>query len=393
MEIPPPGRPTTPAETLPTYTSWWTRFREAPVVHRALAYRRRYRRWEPMVFFFAGVTWDGATLRRIDSWVDSLLLLAYILLLGGLILVSLFAQYGRLTDARLLRYQEWYPAAIQFLMGALFSAYFIFYLQSTSFQTASVVYLVVLVALLIGNEFMRDRLVNPFFLFGLYFIAASTFFIFFLPVITRTMGYGMFWISTLASAGLIGAMVRFLKRRNVLPDPKAYAHIAGLVVGLLVLLHVFYIQNWIPPVPMAIRDSGIYRSMKREAGAFAFKYERPPWYNLWQQDEDTYRYAEGDTVFCFTAVFAPTAFDTEVAHVWYRYDDAMRAWAPRDTIPFRVLGGRDNGFRGYTMKRFVEPGAWRVDVKTERMRTLGRIRFDIVPAETPVSSFDWARFD
>ncbi len=369
------------------------RWRQSPLIQRSLAVRRRYRRWEPLLFFFGGVTWDGATLRRIDAWVDSLLLLSYILFLGALIVVALFVEHGRITHPRLVRYREWFPAAIQFLMGALFSAYFIFYLQSTSFQSESVVYLILLIALLIGNEFLRERLINPYFLFALYFLATATFFTFFLPVITKTMGYGMFWISSLASLGLLAGILYLLWRHEVLPDARAYPKIAGLVLGLFALLHLFYIQNWIPPVPMAIRDSGIYRGMHREKEAFAFKYARPAWYAFWQDYDRTFSYSPGDTVYCFSAVFAPTAFDTRVAHIWYRYEDEQERWMPRDTIPFRVLGGRDNGFRGYTMKRFVEPGAWRVDVKTEQMRTLGRIRFDIVETDAPVTDVVWKTFE
>ncbi len=346
-----------------------------------------------MLFFFGGVTWDGATLRRIDAWVDSALLLTYILVLGGLIVVALFADQDRLSHPKLLRYREWYPAAIQFLMGALFSAYFIFYFQSTSFQTESVVYLILLFALLIGNEFLRERLINPYFLFALYFLASATFFTFFLPVLTKTMGYGMFWVSSLASLGLLTGMLYVLWRHQVLPDVRAYPGIAGIVLGLFALLHLFYIQNWIPPVPMAIRDSGIYRGMQRDKDTFAFKYARPAWYAFWQDYDRTFSYSPGDTVYCFSAVFAPTAFDTKVAHIWYRFEEADQQWAPRDTIPFRVLGGRDDGFRGYTMKRFVEPGAWRVDVKTEHMRTLGRIHFDIVETGVPVTDVIWKIVD
>jgi len=48
-----------------------------------------------------------------------------------------------------------------------------------------------------------------------------------------------------------------------------------------------------------------------------------------------------------------------------------------------VVGGRDNGYRGYTFKRHVQPGRWRVEVRTETGRLLGRIPFELVPAERP----------
>lgn len=371
----------------------WVRLKESTPGRRLIALHRRYGRWEPLAFFFAGVSWDGATLNRIDSWIDSLILLAYIGVLGAFILTALRVEYGKPVSPRIAKHRAWFPAGIQFLMGALFSAYFIFYLQSTSFQTTSVLYLVVLVVLLVGNEFLRDRIVNPYFLFSLYFLAMATFFTFFLPVITKKMGYGMFWLSSLASLGLIGVMLYRLWKQQVLPARATYGRIAALILGLFATLHLFYVQNWIPPVPMAIRESGIFRGMRLEDGVYAFKYARPAWYAFWQDSDRPFRHAPGDTVYCFTAVFAPTAFDTEVSHVWYRFDEAGRRWEPRDTIPFRVLGGRDSGFRGYTRKRFVEPGSWRVDVQTENRRTLGRIRFDVIPIPVPATDVVWATFD
>ena len=41
--------------------------------------------------------------------------------------------------------------------------------------------------------------------------------------------------------------------------------------------------------------------------------------------------------------------------------------------------------RGYTFKRHVRPGAWRVDVETKTGRIIGHIRFDVVPVRAPVT--------
>ena len=91
----------------------------------------------PPVFFFSGVGYDTFTLTRIDRLQDNLLLLIYLLLLGVLIVLT-----GRLgiepapdreqlaalpPFARwVLRVRPYYPMAVQFLLGGLFSAYAIF---------------------------------------------------------------------------------------------------------------------------------------------------------------------------------------------------------------------------------------------------------------------------
>ena len=92
-------------------------------------------------------------------------------------------------------------------------------------------------------------------------------------------------------------------------------------------------------------------------------------------------------VYCFAAVFAPTRLHTKIYHHWRVYDEDERAWVSTDRIGYAVEGGRHRGYRGYTFKRRVRPGAWRVDVETEAGRVIGRIRFDVVPVAAPVTQF------
>ncbi len=86
----------------------------------------------PAVFFFSGVAYDSVTLTRIDRLQDNLLLLIYLLLLGVLIVLT-----GRLgiepapdreqlvalspLPRWVLHSRPYYPMAVQFLLGRLFS--------------------------------------------------------------------------------------------------------------------------------------------------------------------------------------------------------------------------------------------------------------------------------
>jgi hypothetical protein len=119
------------------------------------------------VFFFSGVAYDTLTLTRIDRLQDNLLLLIYLLLLGVLIVltgrlgiepapdrevltaVSPFARW-------MLKARSYYPMASQFLLGGLFSAYAIFYSRSATL-TSTAIFFVLLIVLLVGNEFLHNR--------------------------------------------------------------------------------------------------------------------------------------------------------------------------------------------------------------------------------------------
>ncbi|NBC01049.1 MAG: DUF2914 domain-containing protein, partial [Bacteroidetes bacterium] len=52
---------------------------------------------------------------------------------------------------------------------------------------------------------------------------------------------------------------------------------------------------------------------------------------------------------------------------------------------YTLRGGRREGYRGYTFKRFMRPGPWRVDVRTDGGRLLGRVWFEARAVDTPVT--------
>ena len=87
----------------------------------------------PVAFFFGGVTFDTFTLTRIDRLSDNLILLANLTLLGVLIVLMSRADRGSNTTETVplpafallgARARLYYPMAIQFLLGSLFSVFF-----------------------------------------------------------------------------------------------------------------------------------------------------------------------------------------------------------------------------------------------------------------------------
>jgi len=341
----------------------------------------RFRHLLPAAFFLGGVTWDALTLRRIDAWLDNLILLGYLLILGIALALAVLVEHEQLAAPRLKRLRPYFPAILQFFFGALFSAYVVFYFQSTTLP-AHWLFFVGLVALLVANEFIHRRLLNLYVLLLLYTLASFTFFVFFVPVVLRRMTDLIFALSGLLSLVPVGLLVHLFRRRGVVHGRQA-ATLLGSALALVLVLNGLYALNWIPPVPLALRKGGVYHHVRREGDVYLLHYEPAPWYRFWQRVSPRFHYTEGDTVFCFAAIFAPTQLRTGVQHVWQRYDPDRRAWITQDAIAYAVVGGRDNGYRGYTFKRHVQPGRWRVEVRTETGRLLGRIPFELVPAERP----------
>jgi len=337
----------------------------------------------PAVFFLSGVTYDTLTLTRIDRLQDNLLLLLYIVLLGLLIVLT-----GRLGIAPaetpelehpsglarlLLRTRPYYPMAMQFLLGGLFSAYAIFYSRSASL-TSTGIFLGLLVLLLVGNEFLRDRLSNLRLLVSLYALVCFSFFTFFLPVMAGSIGTWVFLLGAGLSVIVTLRVVHLIYKDNRERSAREAMGTSVPGIALIGLLVGFYFLNWIPPVPLSMKFGGMYREVQRQGDRFLLTYDRD-WYEVWKRSENPY--PADEPIYCFTAVFAPVALDATVYHHWYFRPDRSKPFTHADKIPIKIVGGREGGYRAYTFKQRLDPGDWRVDVETEDGRIVGRVSVQV----------------
>jgi hypothetical protein len=150
-------------------------------------------------------------------------------------------------------------------------------------------------------------------------------------------------------------------------------------VGMIYLsLNFLYFTNIIPPIPLSLKDVGIYHSVvKFGDGTYRLTYEKPKWWQLYKKSDNTFHYEEGDNVFCFASVFAPTRLATDIYHHWERYNDETSKWEEHGRFSYAIEGGSDRGYRGYTLVRNYAVGKWRCTVETERGQVIGRETFTI----------------
>ncbi len=338
----------------------------------------------PVLFFFSGVTFDSLTLTRIDRLSDNLVLLLYLAVLGALIvlvgrprptlsgdIIPAGKVMGLVSRAR-----PYYPNAIQFLLGGLFSAYAIFYSKSAS-STSTAAFFALLVVLLVGNEFLHDRATNATLILALYALAACSFFTFFLPVVTGVMTTAMFLFGALLSAALVIGLARLMARGA--PEsaaPRRWITVPAL--GAVVVVVLFYFLNWIPPVPLSMTFGGIFHQIAKLGEDYLLSFEKGPWYRVWQRSDNPFRGTEA--AYCFTAVFAPVDLHADIYHRWQYRQPPGRRFVTTDRIRLTIIGGREGGYRAYTVKQRVLPGDWRVDVETDDGRTIGLVSFRVEEA-------------
>ena len=349
---------------------------------KAKAFYRRHERFFPVGFFLSGFLYDSITLSRIDRLSDNLVLLAYIILAGMLILLIGLMETGQVNNKKILRYKKWYPNILQFMLGNLFSAYVIFYFKSASIHK-SMIFVGLLVLLLLLNEFLHHRLVNITFLCTIYFFAVFAFLSFFLPVITHTLSAAMFFSSGAIAFLLTSLIVSLIYRRVFRQYPQRLVKTASPILSVFAVMAFLYWTNWIPPVPLSLKSGGIYHHVQKTNGTYELRFWRPHRYQVWVTSDKNFRYSQADTVFCFTSVFAPFDLRARIVHHWQTYDPRRKKYISTDKLSYRISGGRAGGYRGYTYKRNAKPGRWRVDVETPKGQVLGRIDFRIEPAEGP----------
>lgn len=334
----------------------------------------------PALFFFSGVGYDTLTLTRIDRLQDNLLLLLYLVLLGLLIVLTgrlgIEPSPGReqLTSLTpftrwMLRMRPYFPMAVQFLLGGLFSAYAVFYSRSATL-TSTGIFFALLVALLVGNEFLRDRLSSLRLLVSLYAVVCFAFFTFFLPVMTGFMNVAIFLVGAGLSVAVTLRVVQLIYRNNPDRSKREAIGVTAPACALIGLLVCFYFLNWIPPVPLALKFGGIYHEVKKTGDQFELTFDKK-WYQIWKRSDDTF--PANEPIYCFTAVFAPVALNTTVYHHWYFRPSDNAPFTHADKIPLKISGGREGGYRAYTFKQRLDPGDWRVDVEAEDGRIIGRV--------------------
>lgn len=317
--------------------------------------------------------YDSVTLTRIDRWRDNLILLGYLLASGVLIAMVGRAERGRLKSPWLLRRLDLMTWGVHFFLGGLLSSYVVFYFKSAAVGR-SFIFVGLLVGLMLANEFFAHRLRDLRLLLPLYFFCGSAFLTFFLPLLVRQLSAALFVLSGVLSLMLTGILsIAIFGYR---PEAIRVFPVPMIVFGGLLLS---YFGDVIPPIPLALKDGGIYRNVRRVGTQYEVVYREPSRWFFWRRDEREFAYAPGDAVYCFAAIFAPTAFTEQVWHYWQRRDENGR-WITTDRLSYTIIGGREGGYRGYTVKRKITPGRWRVEVRTTEGRLLGRIPFAVVPA-------------
>lgn len=333
-----------------------------------------YERYERVMIpstLIAGTALDFVTFRTISIESSFILLAVYALSVGALISIVNLDQ-KKTTWPRL---KIMAPVIVQFLVGALLSGSLVFYWFSGALSVSwpIVIFIAVLMA---TNEVFRHFYLKTEVQISVFFFIIFSVLSLALPYAFNSLSSWLFVLSGAISLLIIFLYVLLLAKLSAIVN--LVKHRIILIVSLLfIFMNGLYFGNVIPPIPLSLREAGIYHSVTKLGDDYVLKGETESWLDQFLPGQNVH-VSIGEALYAYTAIFAPTDLNTTIVHDWQYYDETKGDWVSQGQYSFYISGGRQEGYRGYSQKSALKTGKWQVLVETPRGQVLGRIPFTII---------------
>lgn len=270
---------------------------------------------------------------------------------------------------------------VSFFSGSALSFVFVYAMRSAALSVSWPLFVILLICMF-ANEFISSHDYRLTLDIAVYFIAILFYSIFNVPIFFLNVNNLVFALSV-----ALAALISFLYMYLLQHASEAAEHERGrgyaLALGIPLFVGMLYLLNVIPAVPLSLKSAGTYHSITRvddsvEHGSYIGTKEKDGrWFASLRRQ--TYHMTDDDAgIYFFSSIGAPAEIAAPITHVWEYYDESSRAWVTSTTVSFNLSGGRKEGYRAYSMKENVHEGLWRVTVKVDDKRIVGRLRFYIV---------------
>lgn len=345
-------------------------------MHKKLLTLSFYTKHATTILFFVGFLFDMLILPDIDDPISRLLGVGYI---GAIAFLIMFREWivSRNTASKVeQRLYSFSTFGIAYFSGSALSFICVYAIRSAAFSVSWPL-LVLLALCVFANEFIASHHFRFTLDVGVLLVATLFFIIFNVPVFLKSQNDTTFVIS-LAIASVLSLLYLYLLQFTSESASEEAPRLYALGVGIPMFIGMLYFLNVIPAVPLSLKETGVYHSIiKTEEGDFLAKKEedtrifaslRTATYHLTPYDNGIY---------FFSAVNAPAMLSAPLSHVWEYYDKEKNRWIESTVISFNLAGGRKDGYRAYSQKENISEGLWRVTVKVDKKRVVGRARFII----------------
>ncbi len=360
-------------------------------IHQLKKYYEEHEHNLAIAFFIGGFIFDMMMVGRIDSWETIGQQIVYLLVILAALMQMFFEEAKPpLVFDKMFVLKRWYydyrTAIIHFFFGTLLNMYAIFFFKSSSLLV-SFVFMIFMIGLLIANESARFKSLGLSFKFALLALCLLAFFSYTIPVFVGTIGLFVFLFSMLVGCIPLVIAGWWIQIFSPALFEKAKKQILLPMGFVLLAFLTLYLFRLIPPVPLSIPFIGVYHNVEKSDGTYKLTHEKP-WWKFWNNGDQFFLAQRNDKVYVAFRIFSPTRFSDAVLMRWY-WKDNVNGWMLQDSIPIKIIGGRDEGFRGFGVKSNYQPGEWKVQVETTDEREIGRVYFEIEIAPEAPRTFEF----
>lgn len=346
--------------------------------HKIREFREKYEHQLEVVFFIGGFAFDAIMVSEVDDPFAIVQQCFYLFIVAALIHFEiLYRMHKWRPQGKMVRLWEYRNLLLHFLLGTLLNIYSIFYIKSASL-IASLVFLALMVGMMLANELPMIKSSKVSFKVGLFAICLFSFISILYPLLLGFVGWVPFGLSVVTTAAVFYLQFHLLKKK--LPDQNTVLR-ATVVPGISVLLvfSLFYTMGWIPPVPLSVKEQGVYHSVERADGKYYLSTDKI-WWKFWQSGDQDFRAEPGDKLYFYAQIYSPARFADQV-YVQWSWKNPRKGWQSFDRIPLKIVGGRKEGYRGFAVKTNYQPGDWRVQVETAMGQEISRTYFTVTSVE------------
>jgi len=347
--------------------------------------RNWYGKFERPISSFSllgGFIFDAIFLKRVDLFWENFWIFVHLVVVAFCIVLINLKKYQPEEETDPSKPHFWYVNILQFFFGGLLSTFLVFYFRSATLS-ASWPFLLLLGLAFMANERLKRQYSRLSFQISLLFLSIFSFLIFYVPVLVHSINQWTFILSGILSLIVISVFLYILARFS---RDRFYEHARRLTVsilGIFFVMNILYFANIIPPLPLSLKNSGIYHSVSHNSnGDYIVQTETEGWWSKYFALYPDFYLVPGDVVYAFSSVFSPESFNTSIVHEWQYLDPKSDKWITEGRVSLSVTGGRGGGYRTYSTRVDLVPGHWRVNVLTPTDLVLGRLRFNVVSTNT-----------
>jgi hypothetical protein len=352
------------------------------LLKQAGSWYARFERSFSSISLVGGFVFDAITLTRVDEFWENFWVVAHLAIVTACaLMINLIENTGE-DEENPEKLHFWLVNVMQFFFGGIFSTYLVFYFRSGTITT-SWPFMALLAAAFIANERLKRHYARLAFQITLLFLAYYTFAIYLMPILFHEISTPIFILAGVASIVTIGVFIGILRKfshERFVGKAKWLTRLS--IATVFIAVNLLYFFNLIPPIPLSLKNAGVYQSLTVNGPGIYTAQEEPQGPFSFFNWAETIHVTPNSPLYAYTAIFSPTSLNTNIVHQWQYYDPTQSAWVTRAKTTLAVSGGSDGGYRTFSLMPNISAGSWRVNIETPRGQLIGQLRFDVIVTST-----------